>query len=34
MEPGDGIIEFAGTDFRDVREKFACWVKFMPPLLL
>ena len=28
------IVEFAGTDFQDVREKFACWVKFMPPRLL
>ena len=26
--------EFAGTEFQDVREKFACCVKFMPPGLL
>lgn len=33
----DGRIEpedFAGTEFQDVREKFACCVKFMPPRLL
>ena len=31
--PGAAIAEFAGTDFQDVREKFACCVKFMPPRL-
>jgi hypothetical protein len=25
------VAEFAGTDFQEVREKFVCWVKFMPP---
>jgi hypothetical protein len=28
---GASITEFAGTDFQEVREKFACQVKFMPP---
>jgi hypothetical protein len=34
MKPGDLIVEFAGTDFGEVREKFTFWVKFMPPRLL
>jgi hypothetical protein len=31
--PEASIAEFAGTDFQDVCEKFACQVKFMPPRL-